>query len=147
MFLPFPSQFDVEMVFAIICVDDDPVIMRVLDFQLRKHIVHEKVIFEFYTDPQKALENMLNMPGLGVDPVILITDYQMPEINGANLIRELKKARRSVNCIILSGEANAIQVDDLVNDDLLDFYISKPWDESVLFEQIIALLERKNIFI
>lgn len=135
------------MVFAIVCVDDDPVIMGVLDFQLKKNIVHDKLIFEFYTNPRKALESILNMPDLGIEPVILITDYQMPEINGANLIREIKKTRRNLNCIILSGEANAIQVDDLVNDDLLDFYIPKPWDESVLFEKIIALLERKNIFI
>ena len=134
------------MLYAIVCVDDDPMILQMLDFQLRKRIANSKVVFEFYTDPQDAYESILNMKELGVQPVLLVTDFQMPVINGAELIREVKKYNRSINTIILSGQANAIQVDDLVNDELLDAYMHKPWDEEDLIEKIIALLERKNIF-
>ena len=134
------------MLYAIVCVDDDPMILQMLDFQLKKHISNEKVIFEFFTNPEDAFKSVQNMPELGIEPIILVTDFQMPEINGAELIRSIKKAKRSINCIILSGQANAIQIDDLVNDDFLDFYISKPWDESALCQQIIGMLERKNIF-
>lgn len=134
------------MLYAIVCVDDDPMILQMLDFQLRKHITNEKVLFEFYTNPNEALDSMKRMEELGVFPVLLITDFQMPEMNGADFIRAVKKEIRSINTIMLSGQANAIQVDDLVNDELLDVYVYKPWDELNLIQKTIALLERKNIF-
>lgn len=134
------------MLYAVVCVDDDPMILQMLDFQLRKHITNEKVLFEFYTNPNEALESMKKMEELGVFPVLLITDFQMPEMNGADFIRAVKKEIRSINTIMLSGQANAIQVDDLVNDELLDVYVYKPWDELNLIQKTIALLERKNIF-
>ncbi len=134
------------MLYAVICVDDDPMILQMLDFQLRKHITNEKVLFEFYTNPIEALQSIEGMEELGVSPVLLITDFQMPEMNGADFIRAVKKGFRSIHTIMLSGQANAIQVDDLVNDELLDVYLYKPWDEMNLMEKTIALLDRKNIF-
>lgn len=134
------------MLYAVICVDDDPMILQMLDFQLRKHITNEKVLFEFYTNPNEALQSIESMKELGVSPVLLITDFQMPEMNGADFIRAVKKGIRSINTIMLSGQANAIQVDDLVNDELLDVYLYKPWDEMNLIQKTIALLDRKNIF-
>jgi CheY-like chemotaxis protein len=135
------------MLYAVICVDDDPMILQMLDFQLRKHITNEKVLFEFYTNPIEALESIGRMEELGVLPVVLITDFQMPEMNGADFIRAVKERIRSIHTIMLSGQANAIQVDDLVNDELLDVYLYKPWDEMNLIQKTTALLERKNIFI
>jgi CheY-like chemotaxis protein len=134
------------MLYAVICVDDDPMILQMLDFQLRKHITNEKVLFEFYTNPREALESIGKMEELGVLPVVLITDFQMPEMNGADFIRFVKERNRLIHTIMLSGQANAIQVDDLVNDELLDVYLYKPWDEMNLIQKTIALLERKNIF-
>jgi CheY-like chemotaxis protein len=121
-------------------------ILQMLDFQLRKHITNEKVLFEFYTNPREALESIGKMEELGVLPVVLITDFQMPEMNGADFIRFVKERNRLIHTIMLSGQANAIQVDDLVNDELLDVYLYKPWDEMNLIQKTIALLERKNIF-
>lgn len=134
------------MLYAVVCVDDDPMILQMLDFQLRKRISNERVVLEFYTHPQQAQENIEKMKEIGVTPVLLVTDFQMPTMNGADLIREVKKLNRPINTIILSGQANAIQIDDLVNDELLDAYLNKPWDEQDLIEKIIAILERKNIF-
>ena len=134
------------MLYAVVCVDDDPMILQMLDFQLRKRITNNQVILEFYTQPQQAFESIQNMKDIGVLPVLLVTDFQMPFLNGAELIREVKKTNKPINTIMLSGQANAILVDDLVNDELLDAYLNKPWDEHDLIEKIIAILERKNIF-
>ena len=37
------------MLYAVVCVDDDPMILQMLDFQLRKRITNNQVILEFYT--------------------------------------------------------------------------------------------------
>ncbi|MEY3151648.1 MAG: hypothetical protein RLZZ333_245 [Bacteroidota bacterium] len=46
---------------------------------------------------------------------------------------------------MLSGQANAIQVDDLVNDNLLDSFISKPWEEADLVKAIEPILNKRYL--
>lgn len=133
------------MIYAIICLDDDPIILKMLELQLRRLISNEKIIFEFYSNPDIALKEIISMPEKAVYPLILITDYRMPEQDGAKVIRELKKSNSVLKCIILSGEANAIQVDDLVNDDLLAAFINKPWSEEELAAQVLPILDQMNI--
>jgi FixJ family two-component response regulator len=115
-----------------------------LELQLRRLISNEKIIFEFFSNPDRALAEISLMPENGVYPLILITDYRMPEKDGAKVIRELKQSNSGLKCIILSGEANAIQVDDLVNDDLLVAFINKPWNEEELADEVIPILEQMN---
>ena len=136
-----------ENMFIVICVDDDPIILQMLDFQLRKNIVHPALTFEFFENPAMALGALEEMSAQGLHPLVLITDYQMPEMNGAQLIREIKNAIPSLNCLMLSGQANAIQVDDLVQEDLLDAFITKPWDEHELMKALVPILESKNLTI
>jgi len=40
---------------AILCIDDDPIILQMLQFQLKKHLSVEHIMMEFYTDPKDAL--------------------------------------------------------------------------------------------
>jgi CheY-like chemotaxis protein len=133
------------MIYAIICLDDDPIILKMLELQLRRLISNEKILFEFYSNPDIALKEINLMPEKAVYPLILITDYRMPEQDGAKVIRELKKSNSALKCIILSGEANAIQVDDLVNDDLLAAFINKPWSEEELAAEVLPILDQMNI--
>jgi len=136
-----------ENMFIVICVDDDPIILQMLDFQLRKNLVHPALTFEFFENPESATLAIEEMSLLGLQPLVLITDYQMPEMTGAQLIRNIKKAIPSMNCLMLSGQANAIQIDDLVQEDLLDAFITKPWDEHELMNALVPILESKNISI
>ncbi len=133
------------MLYAIACLDDDPLILKMLELQLRRFINSDKIVFEFFSNPHVAVKEIGLMPEKNVSPIILVTDYRMPEQDGSEVIRELKKINSSIKCIILSGEANAIQVDDLVNDDLLTAFINKPWDEDELAAQILPILDQLNI--
>jgi CheY-like chemotaxis protein len=131
--------------YAIICIDDDPFILQMLSFQLQKYIDGECTLMEFFTNPIEAIENIDEMITNEIDIVFIVVDYQMPELNGADLIRKLKINHPSLKCIMLSGQANAIQVDDLVNDDLLESFISKPWSEEDLLQAIKPILEERDI--
>ena len=133
------------MLYAIICLDDDPLILKMLELQLRRMIKSEKIIFEFFSDPDVAISEISSMLDKSVYPMLLITDYRMPEKDGAKVIRELKQFNSGIKCVILSGEANAIQVDDLVNDDLLAAFIHKPWDEEELTAVVLPVLDQMNI--
>jgi CheY-like chemotaxis protein len=133
--------------YSLIVVDDDPFIIQMLGFQLNKLIHIPDLSFEYFTNPEEAYSSFIKMHEQGVQPVMLITDYQMPEMTGAELIRKCKAFEQTLSCILLTGYANAIQVDDLVNDEMLEGFISKPWSEEDLTGTILPILENKNLFI
>jgi CheY-like chemotaxis protein len=132
---------------SLIVVDDDPFIIQMLGFQLKKLVQIPDITFEYYTNPEEAYSSLVHMLNNNINPVMLITDYQMPEMTGAELIRKSKAVHPALSCILLTGYANAIQVDDLVNDEMLDGFISKPWSEEDLTSTILPILENKNLFI
>ena len=133
--------------YAIVCIDDDPFILQMLSFQLQKYIDGECTLLEFSTNPLEALENINQLIFEEIDVIFILVDYQMPELNGAELIRRIKMIHPRMKCIMLSGQANAIQVDDLVNDNLLDSFISKPWNEEDLIRVITPILDERQIIL
>lgn len=133
--------------YAIVCVDDDPIILQMLSFQLQKYIDGESTLIEFFTNPIEALESIDELTAEAIDVIFTMVDYQMPEMNGAELVRKIKINHPGMKCIMLSGQANAIQVDDIVNDNLLESFISKPWNEEDLLNAITPFLEDRDIII
>jgi len=132
-----------EFKYAVVCVDDDPHILQMLGIQLEKHVDAKCTLIEFFTDSDKAIENIDQLIEEKIDVIFVVVDYHMPLMSGAEFIRKIKKIYPDIRCIMLSGQANAIQVDDLVNDNLLDSFISKPWEEEDLIKAIEPIINKK----
>jgi len=128
-----------ELTYAVVCVDDDPMILQVLAFQLNKILDNQSVMIEFYTNPNDALDDIDVLISDNVDIIFVLVDYQMPEMTGAELIRKIKEKHPKLSCLMLSGQANAIQVSDLETDNLLEEFIEKPWSELQLRNAIAKL--------
>lgn len=131
-------------IYVIVCVDDDPIILQMLGFHIQKIVKFDNIEAEFYASAQEAIEGIKDLKNQGFEPFLVLTDFQMPDMNGVELIRTLKNLYIDLSCVMISGEANAIQVDDLVNEDLLDAFITKPWSEKDLINAIGPILENKN---
>jgi DNA-binding NtrC family response regulator len=127
--------------YAVVCVDDDPYILQMLGFQLGKILDQKCTLLEYFTNPTEALLNIDQLVAEKIDIIFIIVDYQMPEMTGAQLIRSIKEKHPDLKCVMLSGQANPVSVDSLVKDNLLDSFISKPWDEEVLFNAVRPILE------
>ena len=127
--------------YAVVCIDDDPLITSMLSFQLRKVIDTKTTFVETYSNPSEVEEHIQELIDFGVKLVFIIVDYQMPEMNGAELIRNLKKKYPWLSCIMLSGQANDLIVAELREDKLLETYISKPWSEKDLFEVVQPMID------
>jgi len=134
-----------ELRYAVICVDDDPMILQVLAFQLDKILDSKSVLVEFYTNPNDALSDIDTLINEKIDIIFVIVDYQMPEMTGAELIRKIKLKHSGLNCLMLSGQANSTQVSELEKDNLLEKFIEKPWDEDELREEVMKLIKDKSI--
>ena len=132
-----------ELRYAVICVDDDPMILQVLAFQLDKILDSKSVLVEFYTNPNDALSDIDTLINEKIDIIFVIVDYQMPEMTGAELIRKIKLKHSGLNCLMLSGQANSTQVSELEKDNLLEKFIEKPWDEDELREEVMMLIKDK----
>jgi len=129
--------------YAVICVDDDSHILQMLSFQLEKIIDVKCTLLEYFTDPKLALEGLDELISIPLDVIFIIVDYQMPEMNGAQLIRAIKEKHPNLECIMLSGQANSSQVNDLQNDKMLSHFISKPWEEATLSQALRPIIENK----
>lgn len=131
-----------EIKYAVVCVDDDPFILQMLGFQLGKILDQKCTLLEYFTDPSEALQNIDHLVEEKIDIIFVIVDYQMPQMTGAQLIRSIKLKYPELKCVMLSGQANPVSVDELIKDNLLDSFISKPWDEQVLFDAVRPILDQ-----
>lgn len=133
-----------EFKYAVICVDDDPYILQMLGFQLSKIMDQKCTLIEYFTDPNDALANIDQMVSESIDIIFVIVDYQMPKMTGADLIRAIKTKHSNLRCVMLSGQANTTSVNSLKDENLLEQFLAKPWDESELFETLIPLIKSRN---
>ncbi len=133
-----------DLKYAVICVDDDPHILQMLSFQLEKIIDTKCTLLEYYTNPQEALDNFDELLQEQIDVIFILVDFQMPGMNGAQLIRSIKLKKPDLACIMLSGQANTVQVAELEQDGLLTCFVHKPWDEATLFQVLKPIINTKG---
>ena len=71
--------------------------------------------------PLKALEMIKEN-----DIRVIITDFKMPNMNGMELILEIKKLKPNIICVILSGYFEA---EVAIEKEMIYKYVMKPWDK------------------
>lgn len=133
-----------EFKYAVVCVDDDPYILQMLGFQLSKVMDQKCTLIEYFTDPKKALDNIDELVSQNIDIIFVMVDYQMPKMTGAELIRSIKEKHKELRCVMLSGQANSSSVNSLKEENLLEEFLAKPWDESELFDTILPLINSRK---
>lgn len=126
-----------ELERIIMCVDDDPLILQMLSFQLNRHLNPEVNLIECCDDPKMVIQAIDDLPKDSNTELIVLTDYQMPDLNGGQLIRQIKDKYPKSRCIMLSGQANENVVQDLVETKNLEQFIHKPWSEQGLMQAIL----------
>lgn len=129
------------MKYAIVCVDDEPMIVDVLFFQLKKLFNSNTTVIETFTNPIEVEEGLEKLIQYGIDVIFMIVDYQMPQLNGAQIIRLIKSKYPSIKFYMLSGQANNDIVDQLIKEQLLEQFIPKPWSEKDLENALSQFLK------
>lgn len=67
---------------------------------------------------------------------IIITDFRMPEMDGADLLRHVKRDWPDCVSMVLSGYADFQSVVALLNEGLVFRFLEKPWRDSELLQNI-----------
>lgn len=126
---------------AILCVDDEVVVLESLEIELRNAFEHT-YIYEFAESADEALEIVEELNKEEVDILVIVSDWLMPGIKGDELLIKIHKKYPRIITILLTGQADQEAVNRAQSQANLHTYLHKPWDSKELIEAIKSGLKK-----
>ena len=130
------------MAIKILSVDDELDLERLLTQYFRRKIKKGEYEFYFAHNGLEALQLMLVQPDFDV----ILSDINMPEMNGYEATEEIRKISPEVPIIAVTAYAFASDEDRIMNSGF-DAYASKPLNAQVLKRQMGDLLKKRVLLI
>ncbi len=120
---------------AILIVDDEAHIINAL-----KRVFH-KMNYEILstTAPEEAI-NIMDDTKLD----IVICDYNMPNINGIDVLKHAKNVSPDAVRILMTGHSDVNTAISAINEGSVFYYISKPWKNEEVISVIHNALRKKR---
>ena len=118
---------------TILCVDDDPAVLGVLARILRRDGLEIRTT----ESPTDALAWIANE-----EIAVLVSDYDMPEMTGAQLAGQAKRLRPETVRVLLTGQKDLHTAVDGINQGEVFRFVAKPFDHGELKQVVAAALER-----
>jgi len=118
--------------FHILVVDDDPLIRFMVEEALNKPEVSIDVAKNGLQAQEKILAGNYDL---------VITDIDMPEMNGVDLLRWMKKSRPQIKRIVITGYGISETMTDELLGTVSDFF-TKPFSLVTLQEAVKRSIER-----
>jgi DNA-binding NtrC family response regulator len=120
---------------AIICIDDEPIILESLREQLEKHF-GDGYLYETAESAEEALEIIDDLEEDEVDIAIIVCDWLMPGMKGDKFLLHVDLKYPRVVKILLTGQADQNSVETLK--ELADQFtlVPKPWNKEDLIHII-----------
>ena len=121
---------------TLLLVDDEPNILSALQRTLRRD--GYRILAS--DDPQQALELIAHEQ---VD--VILSDQRMPGMNGVEFLRRAKEMHPETIRIVLSGYTDLQFITDAINEGAIYKFLTKPWDDGQLREQVREAFRSKEI--
>ncbi|BAB73980.1 response regulator [Anabaena sp. FACHB-709] len=127
----------------ILFVDDEPLIKRLVTHYFRHKIRQGEYEFIFAHNGRDALEKLQANPQID----LLVTDINMPEIDGLTLLSKIRDLNLDIKAVIVSAYEDLKNIRRAMNQGAFDF-ITKPIDfqelESTMNRALEYVQEIKN---
>lgn len=123
---------------AILCVDDEPIVLKSLKAELGHNFGAEYII-EVAESGEEALDILDEFVGKGVDTLLIISDWLMPNMKGDELLMRVHQKFPKMAKIMLSGQADQKAI-DRIRSEAAGAFIAKPWDRELLKRTITQSL-------
>ncbi len=128
------KEFD-SITIKVLHVDDEEDFLELTKIYLEK-ISNQKLHVEYISSPEEVLEHLKTH-----NYDVLISDYQMPTIDGLELIEQLRNQDNDIPFIIFTGKGReevAIRALNLG----ADYYIKKGTDSKSQYTELVHLINR-----
>jgi DNA-binding NtrC family response regulator len=120
----------------VVCVDDDDALLASVARSLRREPTLE---VRTTLDPEQVLEWIATE-----DIAVLVSDYEMPAISGAQLAGKAKRIRPETVRILLTGKHTLDTAIDGINQGEIFRFIKKPFEEKMLRQVVLEAVERHD---
>lgn len=108
---------------TLLCVDDDENILRSLQRSLRTE--------DYRVLIANTVEQALTL--LASESIqIVMVDHRMPNMNGSDLLSQIKVKHPDILRLILSGFADVASIIDAINEGEIYRFLAKPWNDNEL---------------
>ncbi len=122
--------------YRILLVDDEPNVLSALTRVFRQ----ESYAVTTAGNGQEALDLLRREPFH-----LMISDYMMPGMNGAELLKQAKAAKPEMIRIMLTGHADTGAVMGAINEGAVYKFILKPWNDDDLRVTVALALEQFDL--
>ena len=126
---------------AIICIDDEQIILDALETQLRRKFGKD-FYYEFAESAEEALEIIDELIEEGYTIVMIISDQIMPGMTGDQFLINVHKKHPAPIKMLLTGQASMESAVNAINNANLYRYLTKPWSEEDLLLTVDKGLEQ-----
>lgn len=130
---------------TIVCVDDDPVVLDALKTQLVRRF-SQSCWVETVANAQETLELLAELAEEGQSVSLVLTDWLLPKTKGDELLEAIADLHPHVHLMLMSAEAEPLDVSHLYNLPQFAGYVPKPWDKADLMEKVSRCVERQAAF-
>jgi response regulator RpfG family c-di-GMP phosphodiesterase len=124
---------------AILSVEDDQEALNALRMQLERNFSEEYTL-EFAQNVDEAITVIDDLISSEVNVILLLSDWYMPVKNADVLVAYIKTKNPNVRVIVLSGQLDNTKAGQMLEDQIIDKVIMKPWDEATLVSHIKTFL-------
>jgi DNA-binding NtrC family response regulator len=123
----------------ILILDDEPAVVNALRRTLRSGFPKDAVAIETFDEPEAAVLRAGEQ-----DFDVVISDYRMPGLNGADVLQLVKGLQPDATRIVVSATTEVADIMAAVNRAEVFRYMTKPWDRDELIATVRAAFERRD---
>ena len=125
---------------AILCVDDEQIILQSLKAQIKKHF-GDRYLYEFAESGDEAWELIEELTDAGIDILLIVSDWLMPNIRGDQFLIDVHQRFPHIVTVMLTGQASKEAIARTKQEANLHRCLYKPWDEQELIATLLTGLE------
>ena len=121
----------------VVLVDDEEMVTQNLEMLLSMETDYESVSFN---QPASALEYLKNNEADAV-----LSDFIMPEMNGLDLLAQVKEVQPTCSRLLLTGYADKESAVRAINEVGLFQYLEQPWEIEFVMMTLRNAVERSRL--
>ena len=128
---------------AIICVDDEVVILDSLKEQLKRKF-GDRFIYEVAESADEAWEVIKELQEDEIQVIAIVSDWLMPGIKGDEFLIQIHQQFPKLITVMLTGQADEAATERAKEQANLHACLYKPWTEQELTQIITSALDQSK---
>jgi DNA-binding NtrC family response regulator len=125
---------------AILCVDDEAIILESLKEQLQRRF-GDRYVYEVAEGVNEAWDVIDDLYSDGIQVLMIVSDWLMPGVKGDEFLISVHQKYPDTITVMLTGQADEAAVERVHREANLYACLRKPWTEEDLAEIVNAALE------